>query len=85
MPESMSSAVMTGAATMAVIGAIDGAADNGAFGLTGRAGWKVALGALGVGLNCMAFVKNNQDTALKVYLGSLVAVAGATIYLCKKN
>ena len=50
MPESMSSAVMTGAATMAVIGAIDGAADNGAFGLTGRAGWKVALGALGVGL-----------------------------------
>ena len=33
----------------------------------------------------MAFVKNNQDTALKVYLGSLVAVAGATIYLCKKT
>ena len=85
MPDSHLTAALTGAATMAVIGAIDGAADNNAFGPVGRAGWKTALGALGVFMNVMGFLGRSQEKALKVYLGVLVGVAGVSVYALKQN
>ena len=81
-------AVAVGAATMAVIGALDSVADQGAAGEIARAGWKTALGGIGLYLNVLAFSSDGSqfksESFLYAYLGSMVAVGAAAVLLNKK-
>lgn len=80
-------ALGTGVAIMTVVGLLDGLADQNAAGKAVRAGWKTTLGVAGLYLNISNFSSGQfqNDKFLYAYLGSMVAVGAATLYLSKKG
>ena len=61
--------------------------DQNGAGETARAGWKTTLGVAGLFLNVTAFSsgKFQSDKHLYGYIGSMVAVGAAALYLSKKG
>ena len=87
-PTSLDMAALgTGVAIMSVVGLLDWLADQNAAGKAVRAGWKTTLGVAGLYLNISNFSSGQfqNDKFLYAYLGSMVAVGAATLYLSKKG
>jgi|NorSeaMetagenome_1021524.scaffolds.fasta_scaffold240198_1 hypothetical protein len=80
-------ALGTSVAIMSVVGLVDGFVDQNGAGETCRAGWKTTLGIAGLYLNISSFSSGQfqNDKFLYAYLGSMVAVGAATLYLSKKD